>query len=174
MTITQDRLKELLDYNPSTGVFRWKENTGSRGKKGAVTGCVRWDKHSFPEEPNDCKKYMIIGVDGKTHRAHRLAFLYVHGYMPKEVDHKDNHGLHNWIDNLREATHAQNNWNKKLKINNKSRYKGVCLDKRRGTWRAEIQANKVRYSGTGFDTPELAYSWYCQKAKELHGEFARV
>jgi hypothetical protein len=155
---------EVLDYNQETGVLRWNVNKSSTAMKGSIAGCNHKNKNG--------REYIHIRIDGKQYLGHRIAYLYVHGYMPKEVDHKDNNGLHNWIDNLREATHAQNNWNKDKKSNNNSGYKGVSMYRR--NWRAEIQVNKVRYCKKGFETPELAYQWYCEKSRELHREFSRV
>ena len=170
MIITQEQLKELLGYDPKTGIFTWKITRNGKAYAGSIAGSVWWSRKRFGKEPSDDNKYISIKVYGKIYAAHRLAFLYVHGYMPKEVDHKDNHGLHNWIDNLRECTKSQNNFNKCKLRNNTSGYKGVSESQ--GKWRAQIHCNREYYSKRGFDTPELAFEWYKTMAVNLHGEFA--
>ena len=60
--LTQQRLRELLDYDPATGVFRWRK-TYSKAKAGEVAGTTKGQKG-----------YRKIGVCGEVHGAHRLAF----------------------------------------------------------------------------------------------------
>ena len=81
MTTTQDliaeRLRELLSYEPETGVFRWRVSRGP-----AVAGSVAGSLTTYG--------YIKIKVDGRFYRAHRLAWIYVHGVWPsKDLDHKD-------------------------------------------------------------------------------------
>ncbi len=73
--ITQQRLKELLIYDPDSGHFINKVSRGRGGKIGAIAGSP------------DKDGYIIIGIDRKSYKAHRLAFLYMEGYMPTKVDH---------------------------------------------------------------------------------------
>lgn len=97
--LTAARLRELLDYDPVTGIFTWK--TSFRGTAaGSVAGCV------------ESRGYRRIRVVGRRYRASHLAWLYVHGeWPPDQLDHKDNIRDHDWIDNLRPATNAQNGAN---------------------------------------------------------------
>ena len=90
--ITQSELKELLNYDPATGVFTWLVSRG-RVKASSVAGHV----HS--------RGYIVIMVDGRRHLAHRLAFVYMTGTFPDDqVDHINEIKADNrWI-NLREAT----------------------------------------------------------------------
>lgn len=75
--LTQARLRELLSYDPVTGVFTWACDHGHRAKKGDVAGHTR-------------DRYTTIGVNGKNHMAHRLAWLYMTGEHPThEVDHRE-------------------------------------------------------------------------------------
>ncbi len=78
--LTYERLREAFFYNPRTGVFVWASTRrGQRPKIGDIAGSV--GKKSG---------YCIIGIDGFTHGAHRLAWFYMTGDWPKhEVDHKN-------------------------------------------------------------------------------------
>jgi len=141
LSLTQEYIKELLDYNPDTGVFTWKArpremfNT-TRGWNifnaiypGTITGSL-----------NKISGYLIIGIDAKLYRAHRLAFLYMTGEWPKDqVDHINHDRANNrWL-NLREATHQENGMNRSLSKANTSGFTGVCWREDRGKWVASIR-----------------------------------
>jgi hypothetical protein len=118
-SLTQDRLKELLHYDVNTGVFIWAK--GRRGcTKGAVAGGL--DSHG----------YISIGIDGVKHMAHRLAWFYVYGYYPTEVDHENHARADNRLDNLRDANRVSNSKNISKPITNKSGVVGVSWSKRLG------------------------------------------
>jgi hypothetical protein len=125
--ISQSQLKEVLDYNRETGVFTWAVNVGSRAKKGRVTGCV-----------ND-RGYVLIQYKGKVYGAHRLAWLYVHGELPKhEIDHINHNKEDNSIANLRDVPHAENQRNKPRHSDNSSGYTGVQWNKVIRKWVATV------------------------------------
>lgn len=67
--ITQERLKELVNYDPETGIFTWKMKR-KKSRIGDVAGGL--DNHG----------YIRLGLDWKMYPAHRLAFLYMTGTMP--------------------------------------------------------------------------------------------
>jgi len=90
-----------------------------------------------------------------------------------EVDHKDINLNNNLLENLREATRNDNVRNTKIHKNNKSGYKGVCWDKQRRKWHAQIGINNKRISLGFFDTPEEAKVVYDKATEELYGKFAR-
>lgn len=100
--LTVARLRECLDYAPDTGVFTWKIATGRRRKVGDVAGAVANHGHTH---------YVTIQLDGMRTYAHRLAFLYMEGRWPKQVDHRDGDGQNNRWSNLREATQSENQQN---------------------------------------------------------------
>jgi hypothetical protein len=129
--LTQARLKELLHYDPATGVFRNACQRGQRGAPGAITGCV------------NSRGYMQITLTGKCYRAHRLAWLYEYGVFPvADTDHIDQDKTNNRIVNLRAATRSENKQNVGLQRNNTSGYKGVVWAKHVSKWRAEIKLNR--------------------------------
>jgi len=129
-TLTQDRLKELLSYDPDTGVFTWK--VSMRGiKKGTSAGC---------QEKN---RYLRISVDKTLHHAHRLAWLYVHGEWPKDVvDHINGDKSDNRINNLQSVTQKVNVRKHGLFNTNTSGVTGVSWVKHRQKWRARDYSGK--------------------------------
>ena len=158
--LTQERLRELLDYDPETGIFRWRAARGAT-KPGAA-GC-----------PNK-RGYLRICIDYKLYYCHRLAWLYVHGEWPREIDHRDLDKSNNRIGNLRVATRTQNNANMAKKRDNTSGLKGAYFDKRKARWGAGLKVNK-RFKFLGyFATKEQAHAAYARAATIHHGEFARV
>jgi hypothetical protein len=158
--ITQAELKEFLHYNQEMGVFTWVKSKGAV-KANSIAGTVMK------------KGYIRIKVSGGIYLAHRLAWLYVYGEMPKDqLDHINNDKADNRITNLREANNYQNQYNKPKQPSNKSGYKGVSFHKDTGKWQAQIRVQGVnKYIGL-FDTALEASLAYVNKACKLHKEFA--
>ena len=131
--ITQSRLKELLHYNPDTGIFiRKVSRQGIRAD--GVAGYTRKDG------------YIQIKIDNKNYFAQRLAWLDYYGYLPEnELDHIDRIRHHNWIDNLRKASQQCNLRNTGNRGDNTSSVKGVFFDKARQKWRALIYLDSGGY-----------------------------
>tara|TARA_R110000782_G_scaffold235628_1_gene321660 strand:+ start:173 stop:640 length:468 start_codon:yes stop_codon:yes gene_type:complete len=102
--ITQKKLKSILEYNKSTGVFLWKK---CRNRiLGSVAGTI------------DNKGYRRIGINKSYKRAHALAWFYVYGEWPKsQLDHINRNRDDNRIDNLRDVTSQQNSRNRTPSIN---------------------------------------------------------
>lgn len=88
-------------------------------------------------------------------------------------DHKDGNGLNNQRDNLRACTILQNNLNKRTYKNNVQGFKGVKRVSKNRFMARIRHIGKTTYLGT-FDCPKEAAHAYNEKAKELHGEFARL
>jgi AP2 domain/HNH endonuclease len=111
-------------------------------------------------------------VDGKVENVlmHRLLI----SEAGKETDHKDCNGLNNKLSNLRVATSAQNQFNQRLRKDNKSGVKGVYWCKRGKRWRAQIRVNgKHIYLGSYTDKNDAAAA-YAKASAEMHGEFGRL
>ena len=133
MMITQKQLKQSLSYDPLTGVFIRLISNSNRSQAGAVCGTVLTNQ--------DGKSYIRIGLNGKYHYGHRLAWLYVKGLFPKDqIDHEDGDGLNNKFSNLRNVTNSENGKNARLPTHNTSGSIGV--NKMKGKWRAEIKVNQ--------------------------------
>jgi len=159
--ITQSRLKDLLSYNPETGLFTWRPDCGIKKMAGKPAGTTH---------PTG---YRHILADGVSYRAHRLAWLYVHGMdPPHDIDHINSMKADNRIINLRLATRGQGQANKKRGICNTSGFKGVSKEHRANRWRAQISHEGMkRYLGS-FRTPKEAHAAYCTAADKYHKEFA--
>jgi hypothetical protein len=156
--LTQERLKELLTYNPDTGEFRWSITPRSGVRAGAVAG----------NHGDGCWR---IRIDRVAYKAHRLAWLYVHGRWPgSEIDHVNGNPIDNRLCNLREAAHDQNLGNCKRRADNTSGRKGVARSSAKSErWRAHFRG---QYLGS-FATKEEAHAAYQQAADAHFGEFAR-
>jgi hypothetical protein len=89
------------------------------------------------------------------------------------VAHRDGDPFNNRWRNLRLSSHSNNVANQSRKQSNTSGFKGVTLDRRRGTWMAQIKKDGRQYWLGRFATPEEAHAAYVAKARELFGEFAR-
>ena len=126
--ITQDYLKSIINYNPETGVFTWKKRMSQNVKAGDVAG-------------TNCDGYVKIRINSKGYRAHRLAFLYMTGEMPEQVDHIKGIKSDNRWEKIREATHSVNMRNKCINKNNQSGVCGVRFEEDRNKWAANIGAN---------------------------------
>lgn len=159
--LTVDRLRELLKYDPETGVFTWLVCRGSRAPFGGVAGT----KHH--------SGYRQIKIDGCVYLSHRLAWLWMTGEWPTHhVDHDERDGGDNTWTRLREASSSQNAANRAVQSNNKLGVKGVNVH--RGMFRAGIQINgKYKHLGY-FSTAAEAATAYANAAKLNFGEFARV
>ena len=132
-TLTQARLKELLHYNPKTGAFTWL--TKPRYSTINVGDIAGW------QDLSKSGNYQKLKIDGETYRCHRLAFLYMTGFMPlKGVDHDDGNGLNNIWSNLHDTGQVENMKNKKRYVNNASGCTGVYFDKATTKWKAQIIA----------------------------------
>ena len=161
--VTQERLKEVLDYDSETGIFtRYKMHlNGDRRTVGEVAG---WANPSG---------YIKISIDNKSYSAHRLAWLFVYGFMPQMIDHKNNISGDNRMSNLRESNKSTNAMNQKKTNGCSSKFKGVTFMKRDKNWQARIGLNGKRIYLGSFDTEEEAHKAYCSGGKILFGEFFR-
>ena len=116
--------------------------------------------------------YIHISINGKQYLGHRIAWALYYGNLPKgEIDHKNCNKSDNKIENLRLATHSQNQSNSGKYKNNKSGFKGVTLQG--GRWRAVIQAEGKQNHLGYFSTPEEAHEAYSTASEYYHGEFSK-
>lgn len=152
-------VKSYFNYNPETGLFTRLCQVG-KGKIGSIAGTV------------SCG-YIAIGIDYTLYRAHRLAWLYMTGDDPGqlEIDHINGKRVDNRWCNLRLATLSQNRCNAPLRKSNTTGWKGVYLSKERNSYRAEICFENIKYHLGRFHTAEEAGAAYLKAAARLHKEF---
>ena len=148
----------LLAYDPETGVLTWKRKPNRRIKIGSVAGRV------------DGCGYVNIKVDGKLHKAHRLAFLIVEGKFPAQrVDHINGDRADNRWNNIRHASPSENSQNiAGPTARNTSGYLGVTRGIRGNGWIAQIVIDKSRHHLGTFKDPEDAHRAYIAAKKQLH------
>lgn len=152
--LSQERLKEVLDYNPDTGVFTWKISTTNAIQIGQVAG----KRTNYG--------YLRIQIDGVRYKAHTLAWFYIYGEWTR-LDHKDRCGANNAISNLRKASSSQNMVNRSGWGKTKSKGVYPCGDK--------FEA-RVHYQGISiylglYNSIEEAAASRVNIMKELFGEF---
>ena len=126
---TTSRVRELFDYDQSTGIFVRRISVARRKK--AQAGQIL--------DGTQNNGYMRVMVDGKSILLHRLAFIYMGVELAEQVDHINGVRTDNRWANLRPVSHAENGRNVKKPINNKSGVIGVCWDSITGRWYAQIK-----------------------------------
>lgn len=166
-------LRECLDYDPETGEFRWK--TRPLGHFVSARGHWQWNPKFAGKIAGSLDRlgYRLIGIDGVLFRAHRLAWLLVHGEpVPVEIDHYDRNPDNNSADNLRAATRSENMANTVLRRDSTVGAKGVQRQPN-GRFQAVIRHRNMRFCLGTFDTIEEAAEARRKAARHLNGEFAR-
>jgi hypothetical protein len=177
--LTAEYVRQILHYDPDTGVFTWRERTPQmfRGViRDNIHAAKAWNnKNAGNRTGSYSAGYVLIVIHGVFYKAHRLAWLYMMGEWPKhEIDHIDLDRSNNSFCNLREATRSQNSANTPLRRDNTSGYKGVKWNAKLNKWRACIQYNNKQYHLGCFEYIEDASKAYACAAERLHAEFARL
>lgn len=156
--LTQQQLKDVLSYDPLTGIFRWKVNR-PRARAGQDAGYL------------NSRGYKRVQIDGQAYALHRLAFLYIDGELPEgDVDHINRDRIDNRFENLRRASRAAN-------LRNKGTYRRSALgmpgvSQRGQRFRAYINRDGNRFNLGTYDTAEEASEAYWSAKRELHPEYS--
>lgn len=157
----QERLKELLRYDPTTGHLTWKARKGSAAAD-RIAGTDNLTGHD------------VVRVDGVLYLAHRVIWKIQTGCEPPDyIDHRDLNGRNNKWENLRAATNGTNMMNANASKQNKSGVKGVFWYRTRQKWKAEINADGCRRHVGYFGSLDAAKLAMAEMRQKLHGEFAR-
>ena len=170
--LDQDILRSLVHYDPESGVFTWlKREETDRFVKA-------WNARYAGKKVTSINGHGYIQISIKTggvkkrYEAHRLAWLYVYGYLPTQIDHKNRVKTNNWISNLREASTSLNCHNVSLTKRNASGVKGVNWHKASNKWIVRIARDgKVVYLGT-YDDLEEAKNVYSSASISYAKEFS--
>jgi len=125
-------LASVLRYDNETGEFyRVKPRPQDRGR---------------PAGSIDNNGYRVISIKAKQFKAHRLAWLYVHGVEPtRMIDHIDGDRSNNRIENLREVTPFENAKNQRMRKDNTSGFTGVTWSKSAQKWRVCVKSEGVSH-----------------------------
>lgn len=128
--LTQQYVRGIFDYDPSTGVVTRKQSVSRNTKAGQEAGSI-----------NGCG-YRAVRVLTKTYPMHRIIWLYVYGYLPvKKIDHINRNRLDNRLANLREVDDADNAKNISIPSHNTSGCIGVSWYKRDRNWNVYIKVD---------------------------------
>lgn len=153
--LTAERLRKVLDYDPISGVFTWRIGRG-KTRVGGQAGSP------------DKEGYIVIGIDYRAHKAHRLAWLHQHGAWPVGViDHRNGIPSDNRLHNLREADAAINAQNRR--VSSRGAKLGVLgVTPRRTRFIAQIQAGGRKVLLGVFDTASAAHNAYIEAKRAAH------
>ena len=168
--INQEQLKELLHYDPETGIFTWRKRDRKYFKSNHYFNI--WNDQFSGKKTGSMNGggYLRTSVLGRRYKTHRLAFLYMTGEFPP--DHTDHiNGIRDdnrWV-NLRAVSHAENGKNQRLKSNNNSGFNGVFWREDTRKWRVFISVNgKRKHLGQFIDKFEAVC---CRKAAEIRYKY---
>jgi hypothetical protein len=150
--LTLAGVRAAVNYEPETGLF-------SRAGKH-----VRLRKHN--------QGYLIVSVLGCALLAHRLAWFWMTGEWPEQIDHRNGSRDDNRWENLRQSDHSTNGMNSRLRSHSTLGVKGVARQSESKTFCARITVKGKRRNLGSFRTIEEASAAYKRAAKELHGDFA--
>lgn len=146
-------LHKLVHYDPDTGVLTRK----GKGKPPAIS----------------VLGYARLYINGRQLLVHRLAWFYVHGTWPAEIDHINGNRADNRLANLREVTPLQNRMNQTNKGAGKSGMRGVYQDTYSGKWFAKLVVKGKQICSPKCDTPQQARMMWEAIAKQHFGDYLR-
>ncbi len=155
----RDRMRELFDYDPATGIFTRTVTVSSNAMVGQKVGC--------PSRGG----YLRVRIDGKHHYCHRLAWLYCYGHFPEEdIDHINGNRSDNRIANLRLATRAENQQNISRIGHGKSGLVGAYWDRSRRRWYSKVRDPETgkQYRLGYYDAREDAHEAYKAWKRKNH------
>jgi hypothetical protein len=170
--LTAEYVRSILDYNPETGIFRWRFRADCP---------QRWNtRYALSVAGTTLHRGAIyIRINRINCYGHRLAWLVMIGEWPiADIDHIDGNPSNNSWHNLREASDSENLCNRGRTKKNTSGFKGVSYYSAHPEWNLKRWVARIRKDGTThrlgyFTTPEEAHVAYDAAAKRLHGEFAK-
>jgi hypothetical protein len=157
LAISHDYVLSAFEYQDGNLIRK----TGRVNEIGQVAGCF-----------HKGKGYIHVKIKAKAFKAHRLIFLYHHGYLPECVDHIDGDKTNNRIENLRAATKEENCHNQKIRSTNKSGYKGVKWVEHCKKWQVEVCKNYKQLRFGMYEDLELAGLVAIEATELIHGRFS--
>jgi hypothetical protein len=157
LAISHEYVLSAFDYQDGNLIRK----IGRAGEVGQIAGCI-----------HKGNGYVHVKIKAKCFKAHRLIFLYHHGYLPECVDHIDGDKTNNKIENLRAATKEENCHNQKIRSTNTSGCKGVSWNRIQKKWQVALCKNyKSIYFGL-YEDLELASLVAMEATQLIHGRFS--
>lgn len=154
--MTNAELKQILEYDPDTGIFKWIDKRFG----------IREDM--IAGSAND-RGYINISINYKRFLAHRLAWFYFYDYWPKsQIDHINGIRGDNRIINLREATARDNNLNRGSHRNGK--LTGAHYNKKDKRWASTIKIKGIRTWLGNYKTEQEAHLAYIKAHDKIKQE----
>ncbi len=148
--LTQEKVRQLLKYNPENGELIWLFNRQRPDLIGCEAGYV-----------DTSNGYRYVAVDGTTYLLVRLVWFMETGEWPQTIDHINGDPLDDKFSNLRNVSKGQNVANSGLKSTNTTGFKGVSYCSATRKYRASITINQVSKNLGRYRTPEEAHAaWY--------------
>lgn len=143
MMLTQEIVRELLEYDPETGLLRWKRRDRKYFPTWQSSQC--WNaafagKEAFTSL--DSQGYRVGAIFNKAQKSHRIIWLMIHGHSPEQVDHINGIRNDNRLENLREVDHQENHRNVGIQKNSRTGVTGVGWLNREKRYRAKIMVNR--------------------------------
>jgi len=155
--MNQAELKKIIHYDPLSGIFTWKSIRSRRIKAG--------DRAANPKGGGYC----FIQFEGESYLAHRLAWLYVHGKFPDQIDHINHNPADNRIVNLRASSYRVNAKNRTLSISSSTGIYGVRFRQDKNRWVSTIGIDGTQWHLGQFDN--FFDACCCRKAAERKHNF---
>lgn len=135
IALTADKVRNLFDYDPVSGLLAWKISPSNRVRLGDPVGTV--DSKGYGQVQIDCRKY----------RTHRIIWLWMTGNFPSnQIDHKNRQRMDNRWENLRDVSRQENSRNLSLSRKNKSGIIGVYWRNSNQKWHAQITVSRKNIS----------------------------
>jgi hypothetical protein len=156
--LTQEYVSQLFEYKQND-LYR-KKTVGSRAIKGQIAGSILKDG------------YRQVKIGLKSYKVHRIIFLMQYGYLPEQVDHINGNRSDNRLKNLRPATNATNQYNRKPQRNNATGHKNVHFCNRSKKYIVSFRTNGKLKSYGSFSDMNEAKCVAMQTRIELHKEYA--
>ncbi len=138
--LTQERVRELFDYDPETGIVTRRVSVAGKGPTRAG------DEVGFLNDSG----YLMISYQGRRYRLHRIIWMLIWGYFPEhEIDHINRVRTDNRLCNLREVTRACNSLNSSVQKRSSNGVTGVAWDRSRKKWMSYIRTEREKTCNLG-------------------------